>query len=66
MKYVKERNFVKKIFDEHQIELKKSTIEIIESCEKNGGLLWVTFKDRFGKEYEVSVSGGKTKIKELT
>lgn len=66
MKYVKERNFVKDIFESNKQEVKKSTIKILESLENNGELISVTFKDRFGRTFEASKQKGKKLIRELT
>lgn len=67
MKYVKERNFVKSIFEENQKELKKSTIVILESTIEKGQLTSVLFEDRFGNQYECYINKrGEKIIKELT
>lgn len=67
MKYMKERKFVKEAFENEKIEIKVSTITIIESTEdKDGNINYVLFTDRFGEQYEVRKNRNGRSIIEKT
>ena len=65
MKHVKERNFIKKIFDENMIEITKSQLTILEASYTGGKLSSVTFKDRFKECYNVYYKQGKGTIDKI-
>lgn len=62
MKYEKERKFVKEVAEKCKREVTVSRIRILETSSKDGNLISVIFKDRFGIDYLAFKKDGISKF----
>lgn len=64
MKYLKEREFVKKAHDYLKEEITASRIILLESGSDKTGLTYVMYEDRFGRQFQINKYGSEYSKKE--
>ena len=64
MKYIKEREFVKKAHEYLKEEIIVSRIIILESGSDKNGLHYVMYEDRFGRQFQINKYGDEYSKKE--